>query len=247
MIESLALADPSTWLALLTRAALEIVLGVDNIVFIAIMANRVRAEERARAYQLGLLGALVTRLALLGALSWILGLTKPLFTLADHPIAVRDLILIAGGVFLIGKAAHEMYYAMEVHGADAPDLAKRSSLVSVVLQIMVVDIVFSLDSVITAVGMAEQLWVMATAMIVAVLVMLLFARRIGEFVNRHPSMRVLALSFLLLIGVLLTAEGFGQHVDKGYIYFAMGFSLLVELVNMRVRGQRPPPQPSADA
>jgi predicted tellurium resistance membrane protein TerC len=230
-----ALANPDIWMALASLTALEIILGIDNIVFIAILSSRLPKEQQAISYKLGLGAALISRLALLGAISWVMGLTAELFSLFDHSVSGRDLILLGGGLFLMAKSTHEIYDKVEGHADEDAPGGKATSLVSTVLQIMVLDIVFSLDSVITAVGMASEFWVMATAMITAVIIMLFFAQRIGDFVNAHPSMKVLALSFLLLIGVLLTAEALGQHIDKGYIYFAMGFSLIVELVNMRVR------------
>ena len=237
-----ALHQPETWISLLTLAALEIVLGIDNIVFIAIMADKVRPDQKKRTYNIGLIGALTTRLALLYALSWVMSLTRPLFSLFDHAVTGRDLILLIGGGFLIAKATHEIFSKLE--GPEEGDLAAGGAslpMASAIVQIMLLDIVFSLDSVITAVGMAQHVWVMATAMIIAVLVMLLFAQSVGDFVNRHPSMKILALSFLLLIGVLLMAEGLGEHINKGYVYFAMAFSLGVELLNIRVRKTRAPP------
>ena len=241
-----SLGQPDTWIALLTLTLLEIVLGVDNIVFIAILSGRLPKDQQAKAYRLGLAAALLSRLGLLAAISWVMGLTADLFVLFGQGISGRDLILLVGGIFLIGKSTHEIYAQVEhpdEHWLDGPKKAV-ASMAMVVGQIMVMDLIFSLDSVITAVGMAKQFWVMATAMVTAVVVMLVFAQRIGDFVNAHPSMKVLALSFLLLIGVLLTAESLGQHVDKGYIYFAMGFSLMVELVNMRVRKDRKKKVPS---
>jgi len=230
-----ALMDPNNLIALFTLAALEIILGIDNIVFIAILADRLPKHQQATAYRLGLGAALISRLALLGAISWVMGLTEPWFELLGHPISGRHLILLGGGLFLIGKSSHEMYHKVEgVHDANH-NRGPASSMASVVTQIFILDMVFSLDSVITAVGMADQFWVMATAIVAAVLLMLFYARALGDFVNKNPSMQVLALSFLLLIGVLLVAEGLGQHIDKGYIYFAMGFALAVELINMRLR------------
>jgi predicted tellurium resistance membrane protein TerC len=224
-----------TWIALGTLAMLEIVLGVDNIVFLAIMASRLPRDKRKLAYRVGLLGALSTRLLLLFTLSFIMGLVEPWFTILGFEVSGRTLILIVGGLFLMGKSAHEVFESVEGHGDDAStgDGKKETSFAWTIAQIMLIDIVFSLDSVITAVGMAQQVWVMATAMVIAVGVMLVFANSVGDFVNRHPSMKVLALSFLMLIGVLLVAEGFGQHVEKGYVYFAMGFALLVEMLNIR--------------
>ncbi len=234
MLESLSHAD--TWISLVTLAALEIVLGIDNIVFIAIMADKVEKSKKKLAYNLGLIAALGTRLLLLLTLSWIMGLTEPLFTVMSKAISGRDLILLLGGLFLIAKSSHEIFSKLEgpvdEHGRST---AAVVPLASAVVQIMLLDIVFSLDSVITAVGMASEVWVMATAMIIAMLVMLAFAQSVGDFVNRHPSMKILALSFLMLIGVLLVAEGFGEHINKGYVYFAMAYALGVELLNMRLR------------
>ncbi len=233
------LAQPDTWISLLSLTLLEIVLGIDNIVFIAILSGRLPKDQQGLAYRLGMAAALITRLMLLGTVSWVMGLTEPWFTLPiiDHAVSGRDLILLGGGIFLIGKSSHEIYEKVEAHeeADDEARATKKRGLTGTIVQIMILDIVFSLDSVITAVGMAKHFWIMATAMIIAVCVMLIFAQKVGDFVNEHPSMKVLALSFLLLIGVLLTAEGLGEHVNKGTIYFAMGFSLIVELVNMRVR------------
>ncbi|MFW6087937.1 MAG: TerC family protein [Myxococcota bacterium] len=234
------LTDADTWIALATLTALEIVLGIDNIVFIAIVTERLPARQRPIAYRLGLGGAMVMRVGLLFAIAWVMGLTAPWFTVLGEEISGRDLILLAGGLFLIAKSTHEIYAKVETHEPAAAKSPRRTTagLAGVVAQIMVLDLVFSLDSVITAVGMADEIAVMVAAVVIAVLVMLVFAQAIGRFVNTHPSMKVLALSFLLLIGVLLVADGFGKHLDKGYIYFAMGFALLVELVNMRMRRAR---------
>ena len=236
MIESLS--NPDTWAALLALTSLEIVLGIDNIVFIAILSDRLPKEQQGLAYRLGLSAALITRLLLLFTISWVMGLTEPLFSVLGHELSGRDLILLGGGLFLIGKASHEIFDKVEGHDDEQASGQKKAgvSLVATILQIMVLDIVFSLDSVITAVGMADELWVMVTAMVIAVGIMLVSAQSIGNFVNKHPSMKILALSFLMLVGVLLTAEGMGQHIEKGYIYFAMAFSFIVELINMRVRG-----------
>jgi predicted tellurium resistance membrane protein TerC len=235
MIELLTNAD--AWIALLTLTLLEIVLGIDNIVFIAILAGKLPEEQQKKAYRLGLGGALITRLLLLFALSWVMQLTAPLFTLFGVEISGRNLILLFGGLFLIAKSTHEIYDKVEIGDEEAVASGWGRSLHAVVLQIMILDIVFSLDSVITAVGMAEHIEVMAAAILIAIGVMLIFAQQIGDFVNKHPSMKILALSFLLLIGVLLTAEGLNQHLDKRYVYFAMGFSLMVELINLRVRAK----------
>lgn len=237
------LTDPEAWIALATLTMLEIVLGIDNLVFIAILTDRLPRAERPLAYRLGLAGAMVTRIGLLLSLTWVMRLTEPLFAVLGNEISGRDLILLIGGVFLIGKSAHEIYDKVEVdHEAEKAGSAKRkASLVSIVLQITLMDIIFSLDSVITAVGMVEEVSVMITAIVIAMVVMIVFARKIGDFVNEHPSMKILALSFMLLIGVLLVAEGFDQHISKGYIYAAMGFALLVELLNMRFRKRHPAP------
>jgi predicted tellurium resistance membrane protein TerC len=239
------LRDPETWIALATLTALEIVLGIDNIVFIAILSDRVPPARRALAYRLGLGGAMLTRIGLLLTISWVLGLIQPLFTLLGRELSGRSVILLAGGTFLIIKSAHEIYEKVE-HADEAapPTGAGGAALIAVVAQIMVMDIIFSLDSVITAVGMVEHVPVMVAAIILAVIVMMLFAPAVGRFVHRFPSMKILALAFLLLIGVLLTAEGLGQHVDKGMIYFAMAFALAVQLLNLRFdkRHRRGTPQ-----
>jgi len=228
------LSNPDAWVALLTLTLLEIVLGIDNIVFIAILASRLPVEKQGLAYRLGLLGAMVTRIALLMTINWVMQLTQPLFEVFGHPFSGRDLILLGGGLFLIGKSAQEIYDKVE--GEHQEDIKGWfNGLPGIIAQIMVLDIIFSLDSVITAVGMAEDIEVMVTAVVIAIGVMLIFARQIGDFVNKYPSMKILALSFLMLIGVLLTAEGLGQHVNKGYIYFAMAFALMVELINIRFR------------
>jgi predicted tellurium resistance membrane protein TerC len=222
--------------SLAALAGLEIVLGIDNIVFIAIMVERLPPVERRLAYRLGLGAALISRLGLLFTLSWMMRLTRPLFEVMGRGLSGRDLILLFGGIFLVFKSSREIFEKVEHTAEDQREAGGASrSLAATVFQIMLVDIVFSLDSVITAVGIANQLWVMATAMILAVLVMMLFAGAVGDFVNRNPSMQILALSFLLLIGVLLVAEGFGQHVSKGYVYSAMGFSMMVELAQLRRR------------
>ncbi len=228
------LSNPDAWVALLTLTLLEIVLGIDNIVFIAILASRLPVEKQGLAYRLGLLGAMLTRVALLMTINWVMQLTQPLFELMGHAFSGRDLILLGGGLFLIAKSAQEIYEKVE--GEHQDDIKGWfNGLPGIIAQIMVLDIIFSLDSVITAVGMAEDIEVMVAAVVIAIAVMLIFAKQIGDFVNKYPSMKILALSFLLLIGVLLTAEGLGQHINKGYIYFAMAFALMVELINIRVR------------
>jgi predicted tellurium resistance membrane protein TerC len=231
-----------TWIALATLSAMEIVLGIDNIVFLTILAGRLPPAEQPRARRLGLAFALLTRLGLLFAITWVMGLTRELFTVLGHAISGRDLILLVGGLFLIGKATFEIHDKLEVQHEAGPAVpAGRSAFWSVIAQIAVLDLVFSLDSVITAVGMAQHLSIMVTAMVLAVGVMLAFAGPVGDFVERHPTMKMLALSFLILIGVMLTAEAFGKHIEKGYIYFAMAFSLLVEILNLRMRRARPAP------
>ncbi|MGD8380349.1 MAG: TerC family protein [Gammaproteobacteria bacterium] len=228
------LADPNAWLALVTLTALEIVLGIDNIVFISIVSGNLPPERQPAARRLGLMGAVVTRLVLLASIFWLTRLTRPLFEVLERSISIRDLILIGGGLFLLAKATYEIHSNVEApaHGAPA---VRAASFAAVIVQIMLLDLVFSLDSVITAIGMADQLWVMATAIIIAVGFMLLFVNAISDFVDRHPTLKMLALAFLVLIGVALIAEGLGLHIPKGYIYFAMAFSFGVEMLNMRLR------------
>jgi predicted tellurium resistance membrane protein TerC len=228
-------------IALVTLTVLEVVLGVDNVIFISILAGKLPADQQARARRVGLMAAMGMRILLLLSLAWVVRLTAPLFTVLGQEISGRDLILILGGLFLLAKATHEIHEKLE--GEEAGHGVKAAaSFGSVIGQIMILDIVFSLDSVITAVGMAEQLWVMITAVILAVGIMLLTAERISHFVNQHPTVKVLALSFLLLIGMSLVAEGFDQHIPKGYIYFAMAFSVFVEAINLRAaRKKKTPP------
>jgi predicted tellurium resistance membrane protein TerC len=233
-------SSPETWVSLLTLTALEIVLGIDNIIFITILAGKLPHSERKKATRLGLGGALLTRLALLAAISWVTKLTRPLFSVMDYGVSGRDVVLILGGLFLMAKATFEIYDKVEaahpiVHDRKTP---RSSQLASVVGQIMLLDIVFSLDSVITAVGMVQHLEVMVMAVILAILVMLIFAASIGHFVEKHPSIKILALAFLVMIGALLVAEGTGQHFNRGYVYFAMAFSLVIELINMRYRARQ---------
>jgi predicted tellurium resistance membrane protein TerC len=238
-----AFAHGDAWASLATLTGLELVLGIDNIVFLTIITGRVPADVAPKIRKLGLSLALLFRIALLFVISWVMGLDDPLFTLpvVDRPISGKDAILIGGGLFLLAKATHEIYAKLEVEEEDLPKQRGASFLPLVILQIVVIDMVFSLDSIVTAVGMANHLSVMVTAMVLAVLGMMVFAEPVGAFVNRHPSMKILALSFLLLIGVLLVAEGFGQHIDRGYVYFAMGFSLVVEVLNMKMRKTREKP------
>jgi predicted tellurium resistance membrane protein TerC len=229
------LTQPDAWISLATLTALEIVLGIDNIVFLSILVAKLPQAQQALARRLGLGLALGMRIGLLLAISWVMSLTKPLIATFGHEFSGRDLILLLGGLFLVAKATYEIHDKLEVSGHAALSGVSQAAFASVILQIGLLDMVFSIDSVITAVGMAKHIPVMIAAMVIAVVVMLVFARAIGEFVDRHPSMKILALSFLLLIGVMLVADGFGQHVNKGYIYFALAFSLAVEIVNIRVR------------
>ncbi len=230
------LSDPAAWISLLTLTALEIVLGIDNIIFISILASRVEASRQAKARRLGLMGAFVSRLGLLFSIAWIARLTEPLFEVFGRGWGGRDLILVFGGLFLIGKAVLEIHHKLEPEKATAGEVARAAaSMGAVVSQIMVIDIVFSLDSVITAVGMAEHIEIMVAANVIALAVMLLAVTPVSAFVEKHPTVKVLALAFLVLIGTNLVAEGFGQHISKGYTYFAMAFSVLVEMINLRVR------------
>jgi predicted tellurium resistance membrane protein TerC len=231
------LLNPEVWVAFLTLLALEIVLGIDNIVFISILVDKLPEERQALARRLGLGMALIMRILLLLSLSWVIGLTAPLFTILGQEISGRDLILILGGLFLLGKSTYEIHENLE--GEEGHSSARvRATFASVLVQIILLDLVFSLDSVITAVGMVDQVSVMIAAVTVAIMVMLVSAEAVAGLVNRHPTLKMLALSFLLLIGLALLLEGFEQHIPKGYIYFAMGFSVLVELLNIRVRRRR---------
>jgi predicted tellurium resistance membrane protein TerC len=231
------LLNPEVWVAFLTLLALEIVLGIDNIVFISILVDKLPEERQALARRLGLGMALIMRILLLLSLSWVIGLTAPLFTILGQEISGRDLILILGGLFLLGKSTYEIHENLE--GEEGHSSARvRATFASVLVQIILLDLVFSLDSVITAVGMVDQVSVMIAAVTVAIMVMLVSAEAVAGLVNRHPTLKMLALSFLLLIGLALLLEGFEQHIPKGYIYFAMGFSVLVELLNIRARRRR---------
>jgi predicted tellurium resistance membrane protein TerC len=233
------IADPQIWISLVTLTALEIVLGIDNVIFISILSSKLPADQQAKARSLGLSAALVTRILLLFTITWLMGLTRPFFTAFGHGVTGKDVILIVGGLFLIAKSTHEIHGKLEgEEGAGSARVA--ASLASVIVQIMLLDIVFSLDSVITAVGMANNLGVMVAAVVLAMVVMLLSAGSISAFVNRHPTVKMLALSFLLLIGVVLVADGCGQHISKGYIYFAMAFSVIVELLNLKLRAKQAP-------
>ena len=235
------LADPQVWIAFATLTVLELVLGIDNIVFISILSGKLPAEQQPRARFIGLSMALIMRVLLLFSLSWVMGLTAPLFSLpiVNHPVSGRDLILIIGGLFLIGKSTHEIHGSLEGEEGHASK-KDYASFASVIIQITLLDIVFSLDSVITAIGMVEQVSIMIAAVVVSIIAMMLFAGSIGAFVQKHPTVKMLALAFLLLIGVTLLAEGFHQKIPKGYIYFAMAFSVIVELLNMRLRKKAEP-------
>jgi len=233
------LSDPQVWISLLTLTGLEIVLGIDNVIFISILAGKLPAEQQPKARQLGLSLALLTRIALLASIAWIAKLTNPLFAVLGHGVSGRDLILIIGGLFLIVKSTMEIHDKLE--GEEGHASAKvAASFARVIVQIMLLDIVFSLDSVITAVGMAQHLAVMIAAVILAMGVMLLAAGAISDFVNKHPTLKILALSFLLLIGTTLIAEGMGFHIPKGYVYFAMAFSFGVEMLNLKLRKKSQP-------
>jgi len=234
------LTSPETWIALLTLTVLEIVLGIDNIIFISILAGKLPAGEQRRARSTGLALAMVNRILLLLSLTSIMRLTRPLFSLLGHPFSGRDLILLLGGLFLLWKSTREIHEKLE--GEEGQQNAKAGATFGrVIVQIALLDIVFSLDSVITAVGMAQQVGVMIAAIVLAVLVMLMAAGAISDFIQRHPTLKMLALSFLLLIGVTLIADGLGQHIAKGYVYFAMGFSVFVESLNLRLARTGPPP------
>ncbi|MFP5357380.1 MAG: TerC family protein [Gammaproteobacteria bacterium] len=234
-----ALLEPELWLALLTLTALEVVLGIDNLIFLSIMANKLPPEQRARARSIGLAGAALTRIALLFSLAWIVQLTAPLFSVLGEEISGRDIVLIGGGLFLLAKSTLEIHHHMEESGPRTQEAVASTRVaagfVSVIVQIMILDIVFSLDSVITAVGMTDRLGVMIAAILIAIAVMILFAGAVSRFVEAHPTIKILALSFLILIGVALVGEGLDLHVPKGYIYFAMFFSAAVEMINLRVR------------
>jgi len=222
--------------ALASLTGLEIVLGLDNLVFIAVITSRLRGRKQVIARRWGIAGAMITRLALLFAITWIIGLVEPLFEVMDHAISGRDLVLLGGGAFLIGKATHEIHE--EIEGEEDEAGKPATSMFSAIVQIMVLDMVFSLDSVITAVGMAKDIEIMVAAIVIAVLVMLLAAGKVTAFIEERPTLKMLALAFLVLVGVLLLAEGMGKHVPRGYVYFAMGFSLLVELLNMGAARRR---------
>lgn len=235
------LTDPETWIALLTLTSLEIVLGIDNLVFITILAGKLRKKEQKRAGQIGLALAMISRILLLLSIAWLARLTLPLFTVLNTGISGRDIILVVGGVFLIGKSTFEIHDKLEGKEGHGEAKLKRVTFTSVIIQIMLLDVVFSLDSVITAVGMANSVGVMVAAIIIAVIIMALSVGVVSGFVERHPTIKILALSFLLLIGFSLVVEGLHQHIPKGYIYFAMGFSVFVEYLNLQLQARRVAP------
>ncbi len=224
-------------IALITLVALEIVLGIDNIIFISILAGKLPENKQASARLVGLAAAMIMRVALLFSLSLIMKLTDPLFTVLENDISGRDIILIAGGLFLLGKSTFEIHDKLEGDEHSGGGKKKAVSFAGVIIQIMILDIVFSLDSVITAIGMTNMLWVMITAVVISVIFMMFTAKAVSNFVHKHPTIKILALSFLLLIGIVLIAEGFDQHISKGYIYFAMAFSVFVEMINIRIRNK----------
>lgn len=234
-------SDPQVWMALCTLTALEIVLGIDNIIFIAILAGKLPKEKQARARTTGLGLAMFMRVGLLFCITWVMGLTQPLFTILTQEISGRDIILIGGGLFLLAKSTVEIHDKLEgepEHAAGAS--AKATSFAGVIIQILFLDIVFSLDSVITAVGMVDKISIMIAAVVIAVGFMMVFAGSVSDFIHKHPTLKILALSFLLLIGVMLIADGLGQHISKGYIYFAMAFSVFVEMLNLKIRQENKP-------
>lgn len=227
-------SESSTWISLASLTLMEIVLGIDNVVFLSILVGKLPPEEQPKARFIGLALAFVFRVLLLLCIAWIIGLVKPLFTIYDHGVSGRDLILLAGGLFLITKATKEIHHKMEEHGPQGP-VVQHASFWNIVVQVALLDLVFSFDSVITAVGLVDKIPIMIIAVVLSMAVMLAFARKISEIITAHPTIKMLALSFLLMIGTVLVAEGFHVHVQKGYIYFAMTFSMLVEVLNIRVR------------
>ncbi|MEI6712125.1 MAG: TerC family protein [Verrucomicrobiota bacterium] len=231
------LNDPQTWISLVTLTVLEVVLGIDNVIFISILTGKLPVHEQGKARSIGLTLALFARVGLLCSIFWLMQLTKPLVTILEHSLTGKDLVLLGGGLFLLWKSVHEIHGSLEgeEHG---PESKGRATMKAVIGQILVVDIVFSLDSVITAVGLAQQVGVMIAAVVLAMLVMLWAAKPIGDFVNNHPTVKVLALSFLLMVGLMLVAEALGHHIPKGYIYFAMAFSFAVEMLNLKMRGNK---------
>ena len=232
------LTDPHAWISLLTLTVMEIVLGIDNLIFIAVLVDRLPPEQRDQGRRIGIILALVTRLMLLSVLSWVIGLTEPLFTIFDHAVSLRDVILIGGGLFLLTKATREIHESIEGDEEAGPEKGKHAAFGAVIVQITLLDIIFSIDSVITAVGMVDELIIMSTAVILAVIVMLIASGPVADFVSRHPTIKMLAFSFLLLIGTTLIADGAGFHFPKGYLYAAMAFSAFVEFLNTLARGRR---------
>ena len=235
--QPMSLTNPDLWISLVTLTVLEIVLGIDNIIFISILAGKLPANRQGRARTTGLLFALITRVLLLCSIFWLTRLTDPLFTLFGHGVSGRDLVMIGGGIFLLWKSVYEIHNTVEgeEHGQSAKG---RATMASVVAQIVIIDIVFSLDSVVTAVGLAQHIGVMIAAVVLAMGVMIVASKPIADFVNRHPTIKMLALSFLLLVGVMLIADGCGQHIERGYVYFAMAFSFGVEMLNIRMRNKQ---------
>jgi predicted tellurium resistance membrane protein TerC len=229
--------EPESWVAFATLLAMEIVLGIDNVVFISIIADKLPANQQQRARTLGLALAMVTRIALLFSVSWIIHLTAPLFSLFGHTVSGRDLLLLLGGLFLLGKSTLEIHHKLEAGETEGGSTPIATSFTGVIIQILLLDVVFSFDSVITAVGMVDEITIMVAAVVLATIVMMVFAAVISSFVQRHPTFKMLALGFLLLVGVALIAEGLHQHVPKGYIYFAMAFAVFIELLNMRMRSK----------
>lgn len=235
------ISDPQIWIAFLTLSVLELVLGIDNVIFISILSGKLPEKDQKKARLIGLALALLMRVGLLFSLTWVMGLVEPLFTVLGQAVSGRDIILLVGGLFLIGKSTHEIHGSLE--GAEGEGSRKvYAGFTSVIIQIMLLDIVFSLDSVITAVGMVNNIWVMIAVVVVSIIAMMLFAGSIGAFVQRHPTIKMLALSFLLLIGTTLIAEGLHFHIPKGYVYFAMAFSVFVEVLNIRLRKKVAPVQ-----
>ena len=235
------ISDPQIWIAFLTLSVLELVLGIDNVIFISILSGKLPEKDQKKARLIGLSLALLMRVGLLFSLTWVMGLTEPLLSVFGQAVSGRDIILLVGGMFLLAKSTHEIHGSLE--GAEGEGSKKvYAGFASVIVQIMLLDIVFSLDSVITAVGMVDNIWVMIAAVVVSIIAMMLFAGSIGAFVQRHPTIKMLALSFLLLIGTSLIAEGLHFHIPKGYVYFAMAFSVFVELLNIRLRKKAPPVQ-----
>ncbi|MEP6849883.1 MAG: TerC family protein [Acidobacteriota bacterium] len=233
------ISDPQIWIAFLTLTVLELVLGIDNVIFISILSGKLPPNQQPRARYIGLSLALLMRVILLLSLTWVMGLVEPLFTIFQQGVSGRDLILLVGGLFLIGKSTHEIHGSLEGEEGEGSRKA-YGGFIGVIVQIMLLDIVFSLDSVITAVGMVNNIWIMISAVVISIIAMMLFAGSIGAFAQRHPTIKMLALAFLLLIGVTLIAEGFHQHISKGYIYFAMAFSVFVEFLNIRLRKNTQP-------